>query len=207
MTSDAQQKIESYLVRLRTGLRGLQPEEIREIIEELRSHITEKAAAGGEATAAQVDEALAALGTPEDMAREYVTDAVLVRAEVTRTPTRILASLFRWASVSLAGILVLLVSLIGYSTGISFFLVGLLRPFHPDKAGLWIWRNAEDVFYSVRLGFGDPPPGAHELLGWTIVPIGISVGIGLVMLTTHFALWCVQRYRRSRALRHGSGSL
>jgi hypothetical protein len=201
MSSDAQQKIESYLIRLRAGLRGLQPEEIREIVEELRGHITEKASASGEATVAQVDATLAALGAPEQLVREYVTDAVLVRAEVSRTPTRILASLFRWASMSAAGVGVLLVSLVGYGIGISFFLVGLLRPFHPDKAGLWVWRNAEDITYSVRLGFGDPPPGAHELLGWTIVPIGISLGIGLVMLTTHFALWCVRRYRRSRALR------
>jgi len=67
------------------------------IVEELRSHILDKASANGEATAAGVDAALAALGRPEDLAREYVTDAVLARAEVSRSPVRILKSLFRWA--------------------------------------------------------------------------------------------------------------
>jgi hypothetical protein len=98
---------------------------------------------------------------------------------------------------------VLLVSLIGYGTGISFFLVGLLKPLHPDTAGLWIWRNSGDLLYSVRLGFATPPAGARELLGWTITPIGLSLGFGLVMLTTHFALWCVRQYRRSRELPRG----
>ena len=201
---DGQQKIEGciegYLDRLRRDLRGLSQEEIREIVEELRSHILDKASANGEATAAGVDAALAALGRPEDLAREYVTDAVLARAEVSRSPVRILKSLFRWGSLSIAGFFVLLVSLIGYGTGISFFLVGLLKPFHPDTAGLWVWRASGDITYSVRLGFGAVPAGARELLGWTITPIGLTIGVGLVMLTTHFALWCVRQYRRSRGL-------
>ena len=81
IAGDGQQKIEGciegYLDRLRRDLRGLSQEEIREIVEELRSHILDKASANGEATAAGVDAALAALGRPEDLAREYVTDAVL----------------------------------------------------------------------------------------------------------------------------------
>ena len=39
---------------------------------------------------------------------------------------------------------------------------------------------------SLRLGFGSAPPGGRELLGWWIVPIGLVVGCGLVMLTTRF---------------------
>ena len=199
---DAQQKIQAYLDRLRRSLRGLSQEEIREIVEELRSHILDKASADGEVTAAGVDAALAALGSPEALASQYVTDAMLARAEVSRSPVGILQSLFRWGSLSVAGFFVLLVSIIGYGTGISFFLVGLLKPFHPDTAGLWVWRASGDVTYSVRLGFGTAPPGASELLGWTITPIGLSLGFGLVMLTTHFALWCARQYRRSRALPH-----
>jgi hypothetical protein len=202
IAADAQQKIEAYLHRLRAGLRGLSPEEIREIVEELRSHILDKSAANGEVTDAGVDAALAALGSPEELASNYVTDAMLARAEVSRSPVGILKSLFRWARLSIAGFFVLLVSIIGYGIGMSFFLVGLLKPFHPDTAGLWIWRNSGDITYSVRLGFATPPAGATELLGWTITPIGLSLGFGLAMLTTHFALWCVRQYRRSRALPH-----
>ena len=201
VASDAQMKTDAYLNRLRESLGGLKPEEIGEILEELRSHIADKAAMGGELTVAGVDAALAALGNPEELAQEYVTDAVLVRAEVNRSPASVLASLFRWAGMSVAGFFVLLLSVIGYGAGISFFLVALLKPFHPDAAGLWIWRHSGDVTYSVRLGFGAPPAGARELLGWTIIPVGLSLGFGLLMLTTHFALWSARQYRRSRALR------
>jgi len=105
MGSDAQQKIESYLGRLRAQLRGADDEEVREIVEELRSHIMDKAAPSGEVSSAGVDASLAALGSPEDLARQYITDNLLARAEVSRSPVRILESLFRWASLSVAGFL------------------------------------------------------------------------------------------------------
>ena len=202
MTSDAQQKVEAYLKRLRTNLRGLNQDEINEIVEELRSHILEKAAAEGEVTPARVDGALTLLGNPEGLASAYVTDAVLARAEVSRWPLQVLKSLFRWASLSVAGFFALMVTIVGYSLGMAFFLVAVLKPFHPETCGLWVWRNSGDLIYSVRLGFGTPPAGARELLGWWIEPIGLVASCAVVVLTTHFALWCVRQYRRSRALRH-----
>src|ERR1700687_316178 len=112
MPVDAQQRIDAYLGRLRQRLRGVKDEEVREIVEELRSHIMDKAAASGEATAAGVDAALAALGNPEELANEYMTDNLLARAEASRSPVRILESLFRWASLSVAGFFVLVGSMI-----------------------------------------------------------------------------------------------
>jgi uncharacterized membrane protein len=70
MLSDTQQKMEAYLGRLRQRLRDMNDEDAREIIEELRSHITDKAIADGEITAAGVDAALAALGGPEELASQ-----------------------------------------------------------------------------------------------------------------------------------------
>jgi len=51
------------------------------------------------------------------------------------------------------------------------------------------------------MGFGSAQGGGREVLGWWIVPVGLLVGSGLVILTTRAALWCVQQYRRSRAIR------
>ena len=70
MADEAQQKIDAYLNRIRERLRGLRAEERREILEELRSHLVEKAAAGG-MTGVAVDAALESLGSPEELAREY----------------------------------------------------------------------------------------------------------------------------------------
>lgn len=200
MADEAQQKIDAYLNRIRSRLRGVRAEERSEILEELRSHLLEKAAAGG-MTGAAVDAALESLGSPEESAREYVTDELLARAEVSRSPLRILDSLFRWASLSIAGFFVLLGSVTGYFFGVVFLLVAVLRPFHPETAGLWVSRGrAGDLSFSLRMGFGYPPVAGREVLGWWIVPIGLLAGCLLLTLTTRFGLWCVRFYRNSRAL-------
>jgi hypothetical protein len=201
MPDDAQAKIETYLGRLRARLRGLRDEDVREIVEELRSHIEDKAATGGELSAAAVDGALAGLGTPEQLASEYLADELLKRAQVSGSPWRVLGSLFRWGCLSVAGFFVLLGAVIGYLLGFSFILCGLLKPLHPHTAGLWLIPAGPDSFQlSLRLGFGSIPAGSRDLLGWWIVPIGLGVGGALVMLTTRCALWCARQYRRSRAL-------
>ena len=158
MAGDAQQKVEAYLGRLRQLLRGMNAEDAREIIDELRSHLMDRVAASGEATDAGVDAALAALGSPEELANEYLTHHLLARAEASRSPVRILESLFRWASLSVAGFFVLVSSVMGYFLGTVFLLVAALKPFHPQTAGLWLLRgSAGDPEISIRLGFGTVP--------------------------------------------------
>lgn len=202
--SDGQQRMDAYLGKLRQRLRGMNDEDAREIVQELRSHIRDKATVSGQLTAAEVDAALAALGTPEELASQYMTDDLLALAEVSRSPVRILGSLFRWASLSLAGFFVLLTSIAGYFLGVVFVLVAALKPFHPASAGLWILPSgADDLEISVRLGFGSAPLNGREVLGWWIVPIGLAAGCALVMLTTRFAIWCGRQYRKSRALPRG----
>ncbi len=201
---DAQQKIEAYLRRLRQRLRGMNDEGAREIVEELRSHIMEKTAATGGTTVAGVDAALAGLGNPEELAGQYVTDDLLARAEVSRSPVRILGSLVHWASLSVAGFFVLLGGVIGYFCGAVFILVAVAKLFHPNTAGLWTYPDGGgQLALSFRLGFRSPPVGGRDVLGWWIVPIGWVAGCGLVMLTTYIAVWFVRQYRRSLFLPRG----
>lgn len=202
ITGDARDRIDGYLGRLRGCMRGINLDEVREIVEELRSHVLDKAATSsntnGEITLAGVDAALNALGSPEELASQYITDTFLARAQMSRSPLQVLRSLFRWASLSLAGFFVLLGSMFGYFLGVVFILVAALKPFHPHTAGLWIFPDGSgDSEISFRLGFGDAPLGGKEVFGWWIVPIGWMAGLGLVMLTTHIALWFVGQYRKS----------
>lgn len=200
-----QQKIDEYLDRLRRRLRGFDPSAVGEIVEELRSHILDRAAQSedmsGEAKPAAIDTALAGLGSPEELADQYVTDNLLARAEISRSPLRILRSLFRWGSLSVAGFFVLLGSLVGYFFGVVFMLVAVAKLFHPHTAGLWTFPSGNGDFeLSFRLGFGSLPSGGREVLGWWIVPIGWLGGGALVMLTTYVAVWFVRQYRRSLVL-------
>jgi uncharacterized membrane protein len=200
MESDVEQRIEAYLSRLRGRLRGVSGEEVREIVEELRSHLMDKAATSGEMTAAGVEAALAALGSPDELGSQYMTDNLLARAEVSRSPLQILKSLFRWASLSTAGFFVLLGSIVGYFFGVVLMLVAVAKLFHPRTAGLWTYSDSSGMELSFRLGFSSAPVGGKDLLGWWIVPIGWLAGGALVMLTAHIAIWFVRKYRRSLLL-------
>src|ERR1700685_3482962 len=173
MPTDAQQRIEAYLGTLSQRLRGLNDEDARDIVEELRSHITDKAAASGQVTAAGVDAALAGLGSPEELASQYMTYDLLARAEVSRSPVRILESLFRWASLSVAGFFVLLASIVGYFLGGTFMWCAVLKIVHPQTAGLWVFPNGGDTEISLRLGFGNPPLGGRDVMGWWVVAAGL----------------------------------
>ncbi len=95
IADDAQPRIDAYLKRVRKNLRGVAEANARDIVEELRSHIVEKASVGGTVGAVGVDAAIASLGSPEELAHQYVTDDLLARAESSRSPLLILNSLLR----------------------------------------------------------------------------------------------------------------
>jgi hypothetical protein len=197
----AQKKIENYLGILRSMLRAMSRETSLDIIEELRSHIVDKATIDGELIPRRVEAALAALGSPAELASQYTTDDLLIRAEVTRSPLRIMDSLFRWASFSSIGFLVLMGSMFGYFGGFALIICAVLKPFHPYSAGLW---RLPDGQFSLRMGFGSVNPESRDLLGWWIVPVGLAAGSGLLTLTTRLALQCARGYLTSRLSRRQS---
>jgi hypothetical protein len=201
----ARAKIKKYLQDLAAALSSLPKEQSNDIVEELRSHIVEKSAAGvdmngdmnGAMTPASVDAVLAGLGAPESLARLYVADDLQIRALKSRSPVLIIRTLFRWASLSFAGFSALVASIIGYSLSLSLIICGLLRPIHPRTAGLFRIPDGADYSVSLRLGFAGLPPGSHDLLGSWIIPIGVMAGLGLFLVTSLFALWSIRRLRRA----------
>jgi uncharacterized membrane protein len=212
--SGTTKKIDVYLRRLAGALQGLPEEQARDIAEELRGHLVDKISAlessamwsGG---AAGVDAVFARLGTPEEIARQYVelnggqAERVQVAATI-RPPLRMWRGLLRCVRLGLAGLLVLVGSLSGYFVALSLICCALLRPLHPHSAGLWkIPDAADDLSLSLRMGFGSVPPGSRDLLGVWIVPIGIIAGLGLFFLTVQFGRWRLRDFfsqRRARAV-------
>jgi uncharacterized membrane protein len=212
--SETTKKIDVYLRRLAGALQGLPEEQARDIAEELRGHLVDKISAlessamwsGG---AAGVDAVFARLGTPEEIARQYVelnggqAERVQVAATI-RPPLRMWRGLLRCVRLGLAGLLVLVGSLSGYFVALSLICCALLRPLHPHSAGLWkIPDAADDLSLSLRMGFGSVPPGSRDLLGVWIVPIGIIAGLGLFFLTVQFGRWRLRDFfsqRRARAV-------
>lgn len=191
-----QTKIDQYLAELRTQLRSLPHEQIVDIVEEIRSHIRDAAGVGGAMTEASINAALSRLGPPSALAASYITDNLMARAQHNRMPWSVLRGIFHWATLSVKGFLVFIVCLIGYGFGGSFFIAALAKPLNP-KVGLWL---VDHDTYSLALGMTDAWPQGRELLGWKLIPIGLALGGGTILLTTHFGLWCIQRFRQTRPM-------
>ena len=193
--SVAEETIHVYLLRVKEKLRDLPRAQVAEILTELRSHILDRAClANAGITDATVHQALDRLGPPEDLAEMYLTENLLETAGTTRSPWLVMRTLFRLALKSAWGLGIFFVSLIGYLAAIGFFVCAAAKPLYPSHVGLW-WNTESHTL--VGLGFIWPEPSEREVLGWSIIPLGVSLGCFMFFLTTRFARWSIRRMRRS----------
>jgi hypothetical protein len=185
--------VDSYLAELRRQLRELTDEDANDIVEEIRMHILDKTA--NEASLVGVAETLAALGTPTELAGNYCTEEMLARGRAARSPAYIARSIGRWALLTLGGILVFAISIVGYSLGGWLFILGLLKLIHPRTTGFYgTWTEHDKSFHWQSGGPNTP----DELLGWWLVPIGLILGGGLLVLTFRFGNWSLRKFWRPR---------
>jgi hypothetical protein len=172
MTTDVSthQRLERYLREVRTALRTLPTAQADEIIEELRSHVRDSVAAGaGERERDHlVAEALARLGTPEEIAALYV-------AQTAPQPTAV-----RWRA--LADRLWLLPVLAGYTLTGALLLTALTKLMAPDQSGLWVTGDGDWTWAAIADSTSPPPPGRQLLGGW-FAPIGLMAAAVVGSLT------------------------
>lgn len=198
MTRDAAMAhLETYLTQVRRHLKGLSEAEIREVLLELRAHVLDKV--DGVMTPNTVEAAIAALGSPREVGRANVTERVAAVMETNRGFFGVLAAVVRLAGLSMAGFVLFLASLLGYGVAACFLVVAVVKPFNPDRVGLW--RESPGGF---SLGVLDHPAPGHDLLGWWIIPVGFAVAVGLGWLTwalDRFAIRAMARIGRRRRAR------
>jgi uncharacterized membrane protein len=190
MNTDLQTRIDTYLMRLRRSLGELPPEEVSEILREIRSHILERAEASGELTNEKLVQILRELGQPEDIGPLYQADALVTRARASFSPSLIFRTTVRWAMVSFLGFVVFLAGLLGYGSSLAFFFCAVAKPFQPDRVGLWL-HHTGFTFGTTNL------PQAQELLGWWIIPVSLVLGALFLLLTTRFLRWMLRFAFRS----------
>jgi hypothetical protein len=184
--------LETYLVQVRRNLRGLSQSEIQEVLLELRSHVLDRVE--GQLTPQTVEAALAALGSPREVARANVTERVAAVMERDRGFFGVLGAVVRLAGLSLAGFMLFIVSLVGYGLALSLLVVAVVKPFMPSRVGFW--HQAGDAYSLGILGDVSKAQG-HELWGWWIIPIGLIAGLGLGWLTLRFGRICVRWMART----------
>ena len=191
--------IDGCLAEVRRGLRGLSAGETADIIEELRSHIVDRARESGDLTPANTAAAVAGLGDLRELASAYAAGRIAAPVEERRSPGWMLGAVFRLAQLSVGGFVLFIVSLLGYGVGVGLVMTALAKPFAPDRAGLWESGSGAD--YSLHVGFTDHPLAGHELLGWWIIPIGMVLGVLLIWLTWRIDLVSLRLVRRKSAAR------
>jgi uncharacterized membrane protein len=185
-----QEKIDTYLMQLRRSLGELPPEEVTEILQEIRGHILERAEASGELTDERLVEILKALGRPEEIAPLYHADAFMARARSSLSPRVVMRGVHRWSTVSAWGFALFIIGVVGYATGGALILAGLGKIFAPNQIGAWVGPHSFDI------GVNNDP-SAREVLGWWLVPVGVVAGFGLMIATTRALRWTL-RFARIR---------
>ncbi len=189
-----QGRIDAYLLQLRRSLGELPPDEVTEILREIRSHILERAEASGELTEERLVEILKALGRPEDIAPLYQTESLVARARTSLSPALVMRAAWRWAMLSLRGFVLFFLALLGYGLGVGFLIGGVGKILAPQQVGAWIGPHGFNIGTN-------SDPFAREVLGWWLVPIGIALGSFLLVATTRVLRWCLRFARIPRPTR------
>lgn len=185
-----QSRIDSYLAQLRRCLGELPPEEVRDILQEIRGHILDRAEASGELTEERLVAILKALGRPEEIAPLYQVDSVVAKARGSFSPRLVMRGIHRWSVVSGWGLVLFVLGVVGYATGFSLMLTGVLKIIWPHEVGAWVGPGKFSIGTNSSLA-------AHDVLGWWLVPVGLGLGALVVVGTTRLLRWTL-RFARIR---------
>ena len=171
------QPIAAYLTDLRTRLAPITLSEREDILREITAHIRDSVEMG-----TPIDTVLARLGTPAQLAAEYRDGQLIRTASRSLSPILLLRATLRVATKGITGILVFFFAVFGYVTGGAMVIGGVLKPFLPDRIGLFTtsatkeaWKQTGIVTNNVR----------GELFGWWGVPLAIISGVLVLILTTY----------------------
>jgi hypothetical protein len=167
-------RIDDYVARLSRALTGLSDDDRREILNEIRAHLEHRA---GEE---RLDEALNALGAPQDCARGFLDEIKLQAAFADAGPVKTLGALLAlasWRATAAAG---LFVSGVFFLFAVAFAIICVTKIVSPDSVGLWI-DPARDIFV---LGVVDMDEGApvKEVLGAWMIPFAAGLAIVSLLL-------------------------
>lgn len=196
-----QGRIDAYMMRLRKSLGGLPAEEVSEIVREIRGHLVERVEEMHPVNDEVLSQFLLGFGSPENIASLYETRAMVARARVSASPVLILRAAIRWAARSVIGLGVSLLALFGYSLGLGFLACAIWKPFHPDRVGLWVGPHRFNLSLGMLTAAEQAHDQAREILGWWLIPIGLTVGPLILILTTMILRWMLQFAFRTTSIR------
>jgi uncharacterized membrane protein len=179
--------IEDYFSQLEARMSDLPAADRREFTRELRAHVLdrlEQVAAPSEADCRSV---LKALGTPDEIARQYRLERIMTRSAWRTSPLLILRTTFRWALSGVQGFIVFMVAFTGYAFAASLYLGALLKPFFPRNVGFFVGREG--------LNLADwPLPHGVAVLDSYFIPLAVLLGYLFTLGTTLIIRFVTRRF-------------
>ncbi|HEU4415157.1 MAG TPA: hypothetical protein VFT65_10280 [Candidatus Angelobacter sp.] len=188
--TSANQMIESYFAALSHQLADLPQAKRDEVVRELRAHVLDRLAQPTPPTSDDCRAVLKAMGTPEEIARQYRVELLLKRSAWKIAPWSVLRTLSRWTLTGIQGYIVFVIAMIGYTMGIALYITALFKPLFPHNIGMFVSDHAINL-----ARFPDPPPGT-EMLGAYYVPIAVAAGYLFTLVTTVSIRGIVRKFGR-----------
>ena len=189
-TATCSPMIENYFAQLGSKMADLPQNQRQDFLMELRAHVMDRLEQVASPSEEDCRNVLNALGTPDEIARQYRMELLLKRSTWRISPISVLRTSLRWTVAGIQGYLVFIVAMIGYVVSACFFITALLKPIFPHHVGLFV--NEEGVQIA-RFPF---QPHGHELLGNYFIPLAVILGY-LITLATTLLIRFLARHGRS----------
>lgn len=200
--SDAgESRVRGYLYIFERAMRAAQPRALTDdAAREVESHIRERVAQvqpmPDEREA--LERILVQLGSPGTLARAYSLELMMDEAAVGGRFGAVLRTLFHMATTGVLGFFGAIALFVGYTVGVSFVLVAVLKPLFPANVGLWM-KDGLPRSFGVQFS---PPAGLELAGGYWVVPIALVVGLGITIATHKAARrWIAATRGRMQAVR------
>lgn len=182
LSEPGEARVRGYLFVLERSLKlGLPRVVARDATREIESHLRDRIAAVNAADErVALEQILAELGPPLRVAQAYSAEHVLDEAVVTGRLLPMARAIYQLAVTTVLGFLAALALLVGYLFGITFLVIGIVKPIFPDNVGFWVVNGEGSIPSS--LGIKLAPTVAPAGGNWVIL-IGLVFGLGFLVLT------------------------
>ncbi len=191
-TAACNPKLDHYFGQLESRLSDLPKNRREDFLLELRAHVLDRLAQIAVPGDEDCDAVLKALGTPEEIARQYRLELLLSRSSWKVSPLAVLRTMLRWAVAGVQGWLIFCLALVGYMFSACFYIAAVLKPFFPHNVGAFVSAH------SLNLARFPNPPAGHDVLGPYFIPVSGILGYLFTLGTTLLIRWI---NRRSRILK------
>ena len=201
LSDPGESRVNGYLFVLERSLRTfLAIDVVRDARREIESHIRERVDThdGSPNEREALEKILAELGPPLRVAQAYSSERIVDEAVTTGRVVPMVRALWHLAVTTVAGFFAALGLFAAYWAGLGFIFVALMKPFFPANVGLHTTKSG----WPIALGAVWPAPAEPVRGGYWIIPIGLILGFGTLVLTHRGARAFLGWWRR-RSVKRG----